>query len=172
MFIENVSLFSQFYIILWFNKFNNVLKDTANQVKYTTKEEQIHALAGVKIINTIREELPELFDEDLKSLVLEQAERAYRAECDVIDWILKDFDEPKLNAELLKGFVASRLNESLSLIGYGKPLPVDPNIEIETEWMDMMVYGKSRTDFFHGHSIDYSRDDQSFTVEAVFGVSR
>ena len=48
LFVENVSLFSQFYIILWFNKYQNVLKDTAQQVQYTKNEEQLHALAGIK----------------------------------------------------------------------------------------------------------------------------
>ena len=37
LFTENVSLFSQFYTILGFNKFKAVLKDTANVVQYTSK---------------------------------------------------------------------------------------------------------------------------------------
>ena len=56
LFVENVSLFSQFYIINHFARFKNVLKDTDQQVKYTRNEENIHALVGMKIINTIREE--------------------------------------------------------------------------------------------------------------------
>ena len=55
LFVENVSLFSQFYIINWFARNKNVLKDTDQQVKYTRNEENIHALVGIKIINTIRE---------------------------------------------------------------------------------------------------------------------
>ena len=39
LFVENVSLFSQFYIINWFNRYKNVLKDTGQQVKYTRNEE-------------------------------------------------------------------------------------------------------------------------------------
>ena len=54
LFVENVSLFSQFYIINWFARNKNVLKDTDQQVKYTRNEENIHALVGIKIINTIR----------------------------------------------------------------------------------------------------------------------
>ena len=37
--VENVSLFSQFYTINYFNRFKNVLKDTAQQVAYTSKED-------------------------------------------------------------------------------------------------------------------------------------
>ena len=39
LYVENVSLFSQFYVINWFNRYRNVLKDTAQQVAYTSKEE-------------------------------------------------------------------------------------------------------------------------------------
>ena len=62
LFVENVSLFSQFYVINWFARFKNVLKDTDQQVKYTRNEEGIHAQVGIAIINTIKAEHPELFD--------------------------------------------------------------------------------------------------------------
>ena len=65
LFVENVSLFSQFYIINWFARNKNVLKDTDQQVKYTRNEENIHALVGIKIINTIREEATMWFEEEL-----------------------------------------------------------------------------------------------------------
>ena len=66
LYVENVSLFSQFYTINYFHRFKNCLKDTSQQVAYTSREELIHALVGVKLINTIREEHPELFDESLE----------------------------------------------------------------------------------------------------------
>ena len=53
LFVENVSLFSQFYVINHFARFKNVLTDTDQQVKYTRNEENIHALVGIQIINTI-----------------------------------------------------------------------------------------------------------------------
>src|SRR6056300_1081889 len=80
LFVENVSLFSQFYIINWFARFKNVLKDTDQQVKYTRNEENIHGMIGIKIINTIREEMPELFDDELKERILDEANQAYKAE--------------------------------------------------------------------------------------------
>ena len=57
LFIENVSLFSQFAIIKSFNKYKNVLKDVDNVVQATQKEEQIHALLGAYIINQVKKEL-------------------------------------------------------------------------------------------------------------------
>ena len=61
IFIENVSLFSQFVIIKSFNKHLNCLKDIDNVVQATQKEEVIHALLGVYLIKQIQKEFPEWF---------------------------------------------------------------------------------------------------------------
>jgi len=42
LFIEHVSLFSQFLIIMSFNKHKNIFKGISNVVEATSKEEQIH----------------------------------------------------------------------------------------------------------------------------------
>ena len=88
LFVENVSLFSQFYVINWFNRYKNVLKDTGQQVKYTRNEENIHALAGIKIINTIREEHPDLFDEELQAKIIQESQAAFTAESKLVDWMV------------------------------------------------------------------------------------
>ena len=93
LFVENVSLFSQFYIINWFNRYRNILKDTGQQVKYTRNEENIHALAGIKIINTIRSEYPELFDEELEERIKHEAKDAFVAESKIVDWMVNGFFE-------------------------------------------------------------------------------
>jgi len=85
LFVENVSLFSQFYVINWFNRYKNVLKDTAQQVAYTAKEETVHALVGTKLINTLRGEYPELFDEELEKRILDEAQEAFGCEAKIID---------------------------------------------------------------------------------------
>ena len=102
LFVENVSLFSQFYVINWFARFKNVLKDTDQQVKYTRNEENIHGLVGTKIINTIREEYPELFDKDLEEKILHEAEMAFESEAKIVDWMVNGIKEEGLSAPILK----------------------------------------------------------------------
>ncbi len=135
LYVENVSLFSQFYIINWFNRYKGLLKDTAQQVAYTAKEETLHGLAGVKIVNTIREELPELFDEELEAKIIHEAAESYKAECKLIDWMIGDYSDEKINADILKGYVQRRLNDSLEMIGFKKIFDVDPSIIELTTWM-------------------------------------
>ena len=161
LFTENVSLFSQFYIILWMNRFQNRLKDAAQQVKYTRNEELLHAQAGMKVINTLRQEYPQYFDEDLEAKVIEECYVAYKAECHLVDWMLGDYNASNLNAEILKTFVATRLNESLEGIGYKPQFKIDPQLEAKTFWMTEGIYAPPKVDFFHGEPTTYTQSDDT-----------
>jgi ribonucleoside-diphosphate reductase beta chain len=52
-----------------FNRNRAVLKDVAQQVQYTRNEEMLHSQVGIKLINTLREEYPELFDQELEDRI-------------------------------------------------------------------------------------------------------
>lgn len=157
LFIENVSLFSQFYVILWFGRYRNVLKDTTQQVNYTKNEETIHAKVGIKIINTIKEEHPELFDDELEARILHEAEEAFKAESKIIDWIIGDFKDQRISGAVLKEYIKSRINDSLGEIGYKKLFTIDQELARDFEWMDEEVLGNNSVDFFHQRPVDYSR---------------
>ena len=92
LFIEHVSLFSQFLIIMSFNKHKNIFKGISNAVEATSKEEQIHGLFGIDVINIIREEHPEWFDEELIDDINKSCQKAYAAEEKIVDWIFEDGD--------------------------------------------------------------------------------
>lgn len=168
LFVENVSLFSQFYIINWYYKNKNVLKDTNQQVKYTRQEEQIHALVGIKLVNVIREEHPELFDEELESRILHEAQQAFEAEGKIADWILGDFNQKGLNPAILKEFIKNRINASLKDIGFRKAFDINEELIGETVWFDETLLGNSSTDFFHARPIEYSKKNKSFDENDLF----
>lgn len=168
LYVENVSLFSQFYIINWFNRYKNVLKDTAQQVAYTAKEETLHAMAGIKIINTIREELPELFDEELEAKILHEAEQAYKAEEKIIDWMIKDYSDDNISSSIIKEYVKKRLNDSLSEIKFKKIFDIDEELLKKSAWMDEDVLGNSMTDFFHKRPTEYAKKTQAITEDSLF----
>ena len=168
LFVENVSLFSQFYIINWFNRYENVLKDTAQQVAYTSREENIHGLVGTKIVNVLREEYPELFNDDLPERLKEEAQCAFDAESKIIDWIIGDYEKDNISADILKEFIKNRLNESLEQIGFEKVFDVDKEKISSTIWFDEDVLGNSATDFFFKRPVEYSKKDKSFDEDDLF----
>lgn len=168
LFIENVSLFSQFYIILWFGRYKNVLKDTNQQVSYTKNEENIHAKVGIKLIQTIRQEHPEYFDKELEHKIQYEAIEAFKAESNIIDWILKDYTNDRIDAKTLKEYIKQRINDSLWEIGFDKIFEIDENLYRNFEWMNEEVLGNNMTDFFYKRPTDYSKKNKSFAVEELF----
>ena len=168
LFVENVSLFSQFYVINWFNRYRNVLKDTGQQVKYTRNEENIHALAGIKIINTIRSEHPELFDDELEERIASEAKAAFVAESYLVDWMVNGFNEKGLNAEILKEFIKNRINDSLEKIGFDSAFDVDTSLLEDTMWFEEELLGNNATDFFHSRPVEYSKNSQTFDADDLF----
>ena len=89
LFIEHVSLFSQFLIMMSFNKEKNLFKGISNVVEATSKEEDIHGNFGAEVINIIKAENPEWFDEEFEELILSACKKAYLAECKVLYWIFE-----------------------------------------------------------------------------------
>merc|ERR1739848_935576 len=69
LFIEHVSLFSQFLIIMAFNKHRNMLKGVSNVVEATSKEDQIHGDFGIDLIKIIKSENPDWFDTDYEERI-------------------------------------------------------------------------------------------------------
>jgi ribonucleoside-diphosphate reductase beta chain len=168
LFVENVSLFSQFYVINWFARFKNVLKDTDQQVKYTRNEEGIHAQVGIAIINTIKAEHPELFDSDLESKILEEAQQAFTAESKIIDWMINGVKENNLSAPILKELIKQRINDSLDQIGFKKLFNIDADLISNTIWFNEELLANNMADFFHTRPTEYSKKSQSFSEEDLF----
>lgn len=169
LFVENIALFSQFYTISFFGRYKNVLKDTNKQVEYTSREENLHAMIGIKIINTIKQEYPELFDQELKDKIQHEATDAVKYECQIIEWIVNGYDHDKLNSPLLKEFIKNRMNESLIKIGYDPIFEVNLETISKTSWFDEQVLGNNMTDFFHSRPVEYAKCSQSFDVDDLFG---
>ena len=168
LFVENVSLFSQFYVINWFNRYQNVLKDTAQQIAYTAKEELIHGMVGMKLVNTIREEYPELFTQELEDRIVSESKEAFKAESKIIDWMVNGIDRPGLSAVVLKEFVKNRINESLAEIKYPKVFDVDEELIKSTTWFDEDVLGNTTTDFFFRRPVEYAKSNKSYSEDDLF----
>ncbi len=168
MFVENIALFSQFYTISWFGRYKNLLKDTNKQVEYTSREENLHAMIGMKLINVIRKEHPDLFDEELENKIISEAKEAVKYELQIIEWIVNGYKAEKLSSEILKEFVMNRMNESLKEIGYYPIFDVNKEIISKTVWFDEQVLGNNMSDFFHSRPVEYSKKSKSFSEEDLF----
>jgi ribonucleoside-diphosphate reductase beta chain len=168
MFIENVSLFSQFAIIKAFNKHRNLLKDVDNVVQATQKEETIHALLGAAIIQYIKAENPEWFTDGFYDKVVRASKKAFVAECEIIDWIFEAGELPFVTKDTLKEFIKSRFNESVAMIGGPEVFKVDQEIVKTLSWFEEELHTDVATDFFHKKPTTYSKKTQSITSGDLF----
>ncbi|MGB0897028.1 MAG: ribonucleotide-diphosphate reductase subunit beta [Flavobacteriaceae bacterium] len=168
LFIEHVSLFSQFLIIMAFNKYKNVLKGISNVVEATSKEEQIHGDFGIDVIQIIKKENPAWFDKEYELLTQELCREAFEAESKIIDWIFEEGELDFLPKAVINEFIKNRFNKSLESINIEKVFDVDEKLVAETEWFDDEIIGTKHGDFFVKRSIAYTKRSKSITSDDLF----
>jgi ribonucleoside-diphosphate reductase beta chain len=168
MFVENVSLFSQFLVIMSFNKHKNVLKGVSNAVEATSKEENIHAEFGFDLVNLIKQENPTWWTPELVEDITIETLNAYDAEAEIVDWIFEEGDLDFLTKEQTLEFIKHRFNLSLNSIGIDNVFSVNHKLLETTEWFDDEILTTKHTDFFNKRSINYSKKSKSITLNDLF----
>lgn len=167
-FVEHVSLFSQFLIMTSFDKYEKKFKGISNAVEATSKEEQIHGLFGVELVNTIREENPDLFGDDFEEEVQEACEQAYEAEMKILDWILSEGELEFLPREHIDEFMKDRFNQSLENVDVDPIFETDEDLLEETRWFDEDIMMTKDNDFFSKRSTTYNKHTKSVTADDIF----
>ena len=168
LFIEHVSLFSQFLIMMSFNKEKNVFKGISNFVEATSTEEDIHGNFGVELINIIKSENPEWFDEEFDNLIISACKKAFQAECKILDWIFENGELEFLPKETIKHFIMNRFNNSLGKIGMKPVFEVDIDKLEKTLWFEVEITSTKEGDFFYKKQIDYSKKQKAITEDDLF----
>ena len=168
MFVENVSLFSQFLIMMAFNKHRNLLKGISNAVEATSKEEDIHARFGFEIVNIIKSENPEWWNKDTIGEINRLCKEAFKAEAAIVDWIYCDSDLDFLPKETVKEFLKHRFNQSLQAIDVKPLYEVDAAAVKSTDWFVEEILSTKNVDFFVKRSTAYSKKTKAFTEDDLF----
>jgi len=168
LFIEHVSLFSQFLIIMAFNKHKNMLKGVSNVVEATSKEEQIHGDFGIDLILILKEEHPEWFTPEYHDNIQKLCKTAYEAEVNLVNWIFEEGELDFLPKAVINEFLKNRFNKSLKSIGVAEVFEVNEELVRETEWFDDEIIGTKHGDFFVKRSVNYSKRTQSITSDDLF----
>lgn len=156
--IENASLFSQFLIVSSFKKYKNLLSNFNAVIGATTREEDLHAKFGEDLIKIIRKENPEWFDSEMELKIRGNIEKAYIAECEILDWIFEQGELNFLPKLSIKEYLKSRFNKSLNQIGYTNQFEVDEELLKPTEFLEVQMRASSSFDFFNEKSTEYSQN--------------
>lgn len=166
--IENVSLFSQFAIILSFTRFKGYMKNVSNIIAWTSVDEQIHANGGIYIINKIREENPDFFDEETIEMIRNTVKHSLDVEKNILDWIFIEGDLDIINKTDLLNFMKFRVDESLLQIGFEKIFNTTMEEYRPMAWFEEEVFANSLDDFFAKRPVEYTKHDKSITADDLF----
>lgn len=166
--IENVSLFSQFAIILSFTRFKGLMKNVSNIIGWTSVDEQIHANAGIYLVNKIKEEYPDFFDEDTIKHIQETVKNSIIIEGKILDWIFEKGEVNSIEKENLLNFMKFRVDESLQQIGMERLYHVTPEQYKPMAWFEEEVFANSLDDFFAKRPTEYTKYDKSITENDLF----
>ena len=166
--IEHISLFSQFLIMMSFNKYKNLFNGVSNAIEATSKEEQLHGEFGIDLVNTVREEHPEWFDESMEQDVLAVFYEAWESEKALLDWILEEGELDFLPRVTIENFIKNRLNNSLKAVGFKPIFEVDEEEVEKTDWFDDEIVSTSHKDFFHKRSTNYTKRAKAITANDLF----
>ncbi len=166
--IENVSLFSQFAIILSFTRFKGLMKNVSNIISWTSIDEQVHAKAGVYLVNKIKEEYPEFFDEDTKATICDIVAQSIEVEAEILDWIFADGELTQINKTNLLNFMKFRVDESIEEIGLEKLYNISPEEYQPMAWFEEEIFANSLDDFFAKRPTEYTKHDKSVRASDLF----
>jgi ribonucleoside-diphosphate reductase beta chain len=169
IFVEHISLFGQFLILMSFNKERNLFKGLSNIVEATSKEEEIHGKFGIALYEIIKKENPTIFTDEFISKIVKLAEKAQMAELGIIDWIYEKGDLDFIPKDNVKNYINNRFNNSLKILGKNtNSFIVNPDLLTKTQWFDMEVLSTKETDFFNKREISYSKKQKDFDPESLF----
>ena len=166
--IENVSLFSQFAIILSFTRFQGYMKNVSNIIAWTSVDEQIHANGGIYLINKIREEQPDLLTDDDIEAIYNLVDESIEMESNILDWIFEQGELQKVSKKNLLDFMKYRVDDSLKKIGVKTRYNVSQEDYKPMVWFEEEVFANSMDDFFAKRPVDYTKHDKSITANDLF----
>ncbi|WP_343672829.1 ribonucleotide-diphosphate reductase subunit beta [Chitinophaga sp.] len=166
--IENVSLFSQFAIVLSFTRFKGLMKNVSNIIAWTSVDEQIHANAGIYLIGKVKAEYPDIFTPAAVKQVVDIVKLSIETESRMLDWIFNEGEIEVIKKADLINFMKKRADDSLQQIG------IDPIFNVPAEesgkmlWFEEEIYSNSLDDFFAKRPVEYTKFDKSISAHDLF----
>jgi len=167
-FVESVNLFSQFAILRSFSSNGrNLLTNIADIIDWSQLDEQIHGQGGLYLFNKLKEENPEIWDDEFKSDIYQAARVTYDIEVNLIDQIFAKGELPNLSKLTLLNFMKNRINLSLNIMGLKSIYNIDQELLLEISWFEDNFKAVSHKDFFSKRPSEYTKGLVAFDKNTV-----
>lgn len=165
--MEHTSLFGQFVPLMYYFKKWGKMKDIKNIIEWTAVDESTHFQIGATIVNILREEHPEYFDEELNDMVKKACLKSVKYEKDVLDWVWENGELEGLTKANILSFMKNQVNSSMLQMGFETCFEDVGDLE-PTSFFFEEVYGDKSTDFFAMRPTDYTVGDTTISADDLF----
>ena len=147
--MEGIFFYSSFAVMFSFQR-QHKLVGSAEQIQYIMRDESQHLNFGIEMINTIKEEQPELWTQEFQDKIIDLVKQAVKLEYDfAIDCFPKGI--MGINADNFKKYIEYIADRRLQRIG----LPVQYNSPNPFPWMSEAVDLSKEKNFFETRVTEY-----------------
>ena len=147
--VEGIFFYSSFAVLFGFQR-QNKLTGSAEQIQYIMRDESNHLNFGANVINTIKEEQPELWDDKFQKRIIGLIKKATKLEYEYAQNVF-----PKgifgMNSDGFKQYIEHIADRRLQAVG----LPKQFNVKNPFPWMSETVDLNKEKNFFETRVIEY-----------------
>ena len=164
--VERCSLFTQFYILMSYAYHNKGLKTISALQESTALEENIHYSFGIDVINIIKGQFPQMWDEYFVELVTDNIKVAYQSELNLIDWFFENGVPEHITKKEVVNFLNYNFNVVCKDLQLDLEFKVDDNLfEEKSAWFKTKVFMTTEPDFFDSSVSGYASDDEEINLD-------
>jgi ribonucleoside-diphosphate reductase beta chain len=147
--LEGIFFYSSFAVMFGFQR-QNKLTGSAEQIQYIMRDESQHLNFGINMINSIKEEQPELWTKEFEQRIIDLVKRAVNLEYTFATTVF-----PRgifgMNAAGFKQYIEHIADRRLERVG----LPKQFNVENPFPWMSEAVDLNKEKNFFETRVTEY-----------------
>ncbi len=147
--LEGIFFYSSFAVMFGFQRLNKMI-GSAEQIQYIMRDESQHLNFGINLINTIKEEQPELWTADFQAHIVDLVKQAV-----VLEYTFAQEVFPKgifgMNADGFKQYIEYIADRRLARVG----LPTLYNIPNPFPWMSEAIDLSKEKNFFETRVTEY-----------------
>lgn len=152
--MEGIFFYSSFAVVLGLQR-QNKLTGSAEQIQYIMRDESMHLNFGIDMINTIKEEQPELWTEEFQNRIIDLVKRAVKLEYTFATTVF-----PKgifgMTPEGFAQYIEYIADRRLERVG----LPVQWKAENPFPWMSEAIDLSKEKNFFETRPTEYKSGGQ------------
>ena len=100
--------------------------------------------------------------------IVDLCKEALENEWEILDWIFSEGDIDFVKKDIVKNYIAYRMNKGLKAVNIDYEFPMDKELLTHAQWFEDEILVSKHTDFFNKRSTNYTKRSKSFSSDDLF----